>query len=119
MISKKAKEFAAKIHILKDDDLLLLADALVEERYRRSLRHQKCNVPLTVYQRRQRAYRILQNGQNEMMQNFRKKHNLSQSALGQMLGKSTATISHYEMGALKTPVWITEQIERWEADGIM
>ena len=121
MISEKAKQIVANIRRISDEDLNYLTDSLYYERSRRNPVKKKSHLAgyFPAYQRHQREVRMGRNGPNNLLRDYRRVNKLTQAEMGRRLGKSTSVICQYETGAIKTPEWVNEKIERWNADGFM
>ena len=120
MVSPQIEMILDNLQHLNDADLVVLTDEMVSERQRRGL-YQKTSAPgyFAEYQSAQRVYRKNRNGRNERLRDSRKAAKMTQQELAARLGLSTSNISDYETGARRTPKWVMETIERWEANGIM
>lgn len=120
MISVQVEVILGRLKYLQNDDLIVLTDELVAERQRRGLyRKTYAAGYFSTYQTEQRKERRIRNGPNKKLRQFRKSRGMSQTQFGEMLGISATRVCDYETGASKTPDWVTETIERWEADGTL
>lgn len=107
-------ELLESIEELSDDDLIVLSDEVTAIRKRRGLFLLKTYEPgyFNAYQKRHRERRKLENGKNDELRNYRKRHHLTQIEFAELIGLRSARICDFESGALKTPEWIMEFIRK-------